>query len=521
MSHLTGTDREQLSMFPFSMDEMVSPDNPVRIIDLFVNQFDLERLGFKYSVTAEEGRPPYHPSDLMKLYVYGYLNRIRSSRKLEKECTRNIELIWLMKGLHPSFRTIAGFRSQHPVQIKNFFREFVALLQGWDLVEGKLIAIDGSKFRAVNARKNNFSEKKLAEQLAYIDLKIESYISELDNHDKDEHGDRKIDATKVKERIEKQQQRKKKYQALQQELKNSGQEQISTTDHDARSMPINHGRIDVSYNAQTVVDSKHCLIVHFENTNVNDRKALSSLAIETKRQLQKESIEVLADKGYHNGEELDLCAKNNIITYVAVPDSPRSCEVPTPAYYGDKFIYDAKKDVYICPQKKILKGSGRWYTKGNGSKYENQVKHYKTSACKSCPVKAECTRNKNGRLIERSQYAEAVDANTKRIRLEKEKYLLRQEIVEHPFGTIKRQWGFDYILLKGLKKNESDFGIIFTVYNLRRLITIIGIDELKKRLQKAFRMILRSIRSISHLGSKIFMPCYNDTGCAIEWKINL
>jgi hypothetical protein len=310
-----------------------------------------------------------------------------------------------MKGLHPSFRTIAGFRSDHALQIKNFFREFVTLLQGWDLVEGKLIAIDGSKFRAVNSRKNNFNERKLAEQLSYIDLKINQYISDLDAHDNDEHGDRKIDTAKIKEQIKKQQQRKKKYQALQQELKKGGLDQISTTDPDARSMPINHGRIEVSYNVQTVVDSKNCLIVHFENTNTNDRKALSGLAIETKKQLNKKSIEALADKGYHNGEELELCAKNGIKTYVAVPDSPRSCEIPTPDYYGDKFIYDAKKDVYICPQKKILKGSGRWYTKGNGSKYENQVKHYKTSACKSCPVKAVCTRNKNGRLIERSQYA--------------------------------------------------------------------------------------------------------------------
>ena len=515
MSHLTGTDREQLSMFPISIDEMVGQDNPVRIIDLFVDLFDLEKLGFKHSITAEEGRPPYHPADLMKLYVYGYLNRIRSSRKLETECSRNIELIWLMKGLHPSFRTIAGFRSRHAVQIKNFFREFVALLQGWDLVEGKLIAIDGSKFRAVNARKNNFNERKLTEQLTYIDLRIESYISQLDNEDKEEHGDRKIDTAKIKEQIKKQQQRKRKYLALQEELKKSGQDQISTTDKDARSMPINHGRIEVSYNMQTAVDAKNSLIVHYENTNTNDRKALSGLAAEVKNVLHKESIEVLADKGYHNGEELDLCAKNNIITYVAVPDSPRSCEIPTPDYYGDKFIYDPKKDVYICPQKKILKGSGRWYTKGNGSKYVNQVKHYKTPACKNCPVKALCTRNKNGRLIERSQYAEAVEINAKRILLEKEKYLLRQEIVEHPFGTVKRQWGFDYILLKGLQKNESDFGLIFTVYNLRRLITIVGIDELKRRLQKAWRTFLRPICSISRFGSKLFLPCYSDTECAI------
>ncbi|MCX6291557.1 MAG: IS1182 family transposase, partial [Bacteroidetes bacterium] len=445
-----------------------------------VNRFDFVKLGFNHSMVAEEGRPPYLPADLMKLYLYGYLNRIRSSRKLEKECMRNIELLWLMKGLHPSFRTIAGFRSGHALQIKNFFREFVALLQGWDLVEGKLIAIDGSKFRAVNAKKNNFNEKKIEAQLTYIDQKINQYIQDMDAHDKDEHGDRKIDTVKIKSQIEKQQQRRKKYEALQQELKRSGQEQISTTDADARSMPINHGRIEVSYNAQTAVDAKNCLVVHYENTNTNDKKALSGIAVEVKNALHKESIEALADKGYHNGEELDLCAKNNITTYVAVPDGPRNCDIPTPQYYSDQFTYDPQKDVYICPQNQVLKGSGRWYTKGNGSKYENQVKHYKTRACKSCPVKAVCTRNKNGRLIERSQYAPAVEANSKRIRQEKEKYLLRQQIVEHPFGTIKRQWGFDHVLLKGLKKNEADFGLVFTTYNLAFLFFSIRLAAISK-----------------------------------------
>lgn len=179
----------------------VDQDNPVRVIDLFVDRFDFVKLGFNHSITAEEGRPPYSPADLMKLYLYGYLNRIRSSRKLEKECKRNIELIWLMKGLNPSFRTIAGFRSEHPDQIKNFFREFVALLQGWDLIEGKLIAIDGSKFRAVNARKNNFNQEKIERQLQYIDQRNEDYVSDLEKSDQEENGNRKIDVDKVRSNI--------------------------------------------------------------------------------------------------------------------------------------------------------------------------------------------------------------------------------------------------------------------------------------------------------------------------------
>lgn len=514
MSHLTGTDREQLNMFPLSLDEMVDQENPVRVIDLFVNRFDFVKLGFTHAIPAGEGRPPFAPADLMKLYLYGYLNRIRSSRKLEKECERNLELIWLMKGLRPAFRTIAGFRSSHAKQIKNFFREFVLLLKGWDLIEGKLIAIDGSKFRAQNAKKNNFNEDKINRQVEYIDNKINEYVTALDENDKEENGDRKLNIQDIKKKIETQQQRRDKYEALREELKQSGQEQVSTTDKDARSMPVNHNRIEVSYNVQTAVDEKNKLIVHYENTNVNDKKALAEVAVETKNILQKESIQALADKGYHNGEQLDTCSKNNIVTYVAAPDIPRSNEIPTPKYHGDKFIYDKEKDCYTCPEGKTLTTNGSWYTKGNGNKYQNQVQHYKTKACSSCPAKALCTKNKDGRLIQRSQFAQAVEANAKRVTEEKEKYLLRQQIVEHPFGTIKRQWGFDHVLMKGLKKNEAEFGLIFSVYNLRRILSILGISELKKRLRGAFLFFSVLRRHTMHIISKYFFPYYNHPLCA-------
>ena len=508
MSHITGTDRSQLNLFPLSIDEMVGQENPVRLIDLFVNQFDFKKLGFKNAVATEQGQPPYDPSDLMKLYLYGYLNRIRSSRKLEKECERNLELIWLMKGLHPRYHTIADFRSHHPKQLKNLFRQFVSLLQGWDLIEGKLVSIDGSKFRAVNSRKNNFNEKKIERQLEYIDEKINSYLTQLEAEDKAEHGDRKLDVKKIKLQIEKQQQRKKKYESLREELKQSGEEQVSTTDKDARSMPVNHQRMDVSYNVQTANDAKHSLVVHYENTNVNDKKALVNVATETKEMLKKETLEVLADKGYHNGEQIDTCTRNKIVTYVAAPDIPRTNQVPAPAYHGDKFIYDAGKDIYTCPAGATLTTNGRWYDKKNGNKYENKVKHYKTKACKSCPVKAFCTRNKNGRLIERSQYAEAVEANAKRIDAEKEKYALRQQISEHPFGIIKRQWGYDHVLLKGKQKVEAELGLIFTAYNLRRVLTLLGFSELKKRLERAFLIMLILWRVPAHIINKSFSHSY-------------
>ena len=499
MAHLNGKDRSQLNIFPISMDEMVDENNPVRIIDLFVNRFDFSKLGFDHAIPTGEGRPPFAPSDLMKLYLYGYMNRIRSSRKLEKECERNIELIWLMKGLKPRYKTIADFRSKHPVQFKNFFKEFVALLKGWDLIEGNLIAIDGSKFRAVNAKKNNFNEDKINRQLEYIDNRINEFINTLEENDKSENGNRKIDVEKIKKQLLTQQQRKLKYQSMRETLKETGEEQISTTDKDSRSMPINHNRIEVSYNAQTATDAKHCLIVHFENTNVNDKKALANVAIEAKIILHKETIEVLADKGYHNAEQLDACMRNNITTYVAPKEPAHFTPVPTPEYFGDKFKYDKERDAYICPQKQILKTNGSWYNK-KYKNYTTKLQQYKTTACKTCSAKEVCTNNPKGRIIERTQYAKAVEENANRVSAQKEKYLLRQQIVEHPFGTIKRPWGFDYLLLKGKQKCEAEFGIIFSVYNLRRAMSILGFPELKKRLKTAlfyiiwlWQLIVRSI----------------------------
>lgn len=507
MAHLTGTDRLQLSMMPLSLDEMVAQDNPVRIIDLFVNRFDFVKLGFARAIPAAEGRPAFAPADLMKLYLYGYLNRIRSSRKLEKECERNLELIWLLKGLHPHFRTIASFRSSHAVQIKNFFREFVLLIKGWDLIEGKLIAIDGTKFRAQNAKKNNFNHDKINRQIEYIDNKINGYISTLDENDKSENGERKLNVDDIKKRIQTQQQRKKKYEALAQQLKQSGEEQISTTDKDARSMPINHNRIEVSYNVQTAVDEKNKLIVHFENTNVHDRKALAPVALETKNILCKESIEVLADKGYHNAQQIQECTDNNIVTYVPPAEPNRSAQVPTPEYYGEKFRYDVQKDSYTCPQGHELKTNGSWYNK----KYKStltKLKQYKTTACSTCPVKNSCTSNPKGRIIDRKQYAQAVEANAKRVIDEKDKYLLRQQIVEHPFGTIKRQWGFDYLLMKGKKKCEAEIGLIYSVYNLRRIFSILAMDDLKKRLQGACCFFLTLWRCYMHTIGKIYFRYY-------------
>ena len=446
-------------------------------------------MGFLAFLPAAEGRPAYDPKDLLKLYLYGYLNRIRTSRLLERECERNVELMWLLRGLKPCFRTIAGFRSANSDGLKNLFRYFVQIMKNWSLVEGETVAIDSSKFRAVNSKKNNFNPRKIERQLHYIENKIEEYLIELTLADEQEQ-----DSTEIAQNILKQLSRQEKYLAIKQRLEDSGEDQISTTDPDSRSMILHGSVIEVAYNVQTAVDEKNKLIVHYDVTNDNDKKALHGVALETKQILEKEEITVLADKGYHNAEQLHACKEDEIITYVAVPEIPRKNEIPTENYYGDKFIYDEKKDQYICPEKQFLTTNGNWYKK-KYKRYVTEIKQYKTGACATCPVRSQCTTNPRGRILERSQYSKAVEENGKRIKHDLKKYLLRQQIVEHPFGTIKRQWSMDHILLKGIKKNNGEFGLIYFTYNFRRVMNILGFTEFIKRLHRLFFMSCSPLRS--------------------------
>ena len=484
MKYIEGFERNKSVLFPQCIDEIIPPDAEVRIIDAFVDSLPLKNLGFLDHQPTEEGRPMYHPRDLFKLYVYGYLNRIRTSRLLERECERNIELIWLLKGLRPCFRTIAGFRSEHPEIFRNTFRHFVAGLNKASFLGRKVVAIDGSKFRAVNSKKNNYNQKKIDRHLNLIDEKITNYIQELDEGDLSQD-----ERVVIGQKIAHHRKQKRKYKRLEKELRASGEEQISSTDQDARSMVIHGPVVEVAYNVQTVVDDKHNLIVEYQPTNRNDKKALLPMSLKAKEALGVESIISLADKGYHNGEQLNACAEENVITYVAVPDAPRNSPVPTPEYHGENFRYSKKNDTYTCPQGHVLKSNGNWYQR----KYDESVtriKHYKTSKCRTCPVASQCTSNPKGRIIERSEYAQAVQRNTLRVKSQPEIYSARQQIIEHIFGTIKRQWGYDHILLKGLRKNDGEFGLISLVYNLRRIINILGVEGTKKWIKKVLFLLL-------------------------------
>jgi len=504
-----GADRNQVNMLPPTFDEMVEPDSPARVVDAFVDSLDLEKLEFTKTQRRPggvAGRPSWEPCHMLKLYLYGYLNKIRTTRKLQNECKRNLEVIWLLGGLQPKYRAIAYFRAQNGKGIRLAFRQFIVMIKQWDLIEGELLAVDGTKLRAVNSKKNNYNPKKIERHLNHIDEKIDQYLQQLDEQDKQENKEKHI---KVKKCLEDLQARKLKYQALEEQLKQSGDTQVSTTDPESRLLIIRGQITEVAYNAQSTVDAKHNLPIDYKVINTNDYKALPTMAERACEVLQTDGFDLLADKGYHDSEGLQKCKDMNVTTYVAAAEYKHNKPVPTAEYAGNRFAYDADQDIYTCPQGEILTTNGNWYHKQNRNS-SVMVKRYRTKACRTCPARHLCTTAPmdRGRWIERSQYQQAVQENDLRVQTEKEKYRRRQAIVEHPFGVIKRQWGFDHFIVKGLDKVETELGMMFTAYNLRRLITILGAKELIKRLLRIFsikRLILK-LHTLQKYFSKKLLP---------------
>lgn len=494
-----GIPREQMWMISLEME--ISPDSVVRLIDLFVGHLELDNLGFTKTKAKKEGCPIYQASDMLKLYYYGYFNRIRSSRKLEAECCRNVELWWLLNQLKPGYHTIADFRKDNPEALKNSFKMFVSFLKGEDLLGGELVAIDGTKIRAQNNKSNNHNEDKLKKHLEYIEAKAESYIQELDRCDAAEDKQAAVELNKkeVAEKLKTLQQRKKKYENLQTTLQQSGEKQISTVDADSRSLPIKDGITDVCHNIQCANDSKHSLVIDFDTINEGDQGQLSAMTGKAKDILQSESLTALLDKGYHVGKELKAAKENNITTVVAYPQPRHRSDQIDRAYYTDKFVYDHQSDTYRCPAGVELSTNGKEYIKGNRDRTSYTVKTYTTTACLTCPFKTSCTTSKY-RKIDRSEYQDIIDENNKRVDENWDLYKRRPEISEHVFGTIKRSWGYTYTLLKSLRKVNGEMAIIFTVYNLRRAMSILGIDELKRRLtiwKSASQRQKRAILSLS------------------------
>jgi transposase len=467
-----------------SLDMEISQDSVARLIDLFVAHLDLEKLGFTKTKAKKEGCPMYQASDMLKLYYYGYFNRIRSSRRLATECCRNVELWWLLHQLKPGYHTVADFRKDNPKALKNSFKMFVSFLKGEDLLGGELVAIDGTKIRAQNNKSNNYNEGKLKKHLEYIEAKAESYIQELEQCDAGEDKQEAADLTKkqIAEKLKNLSQRKSKYEALQKELTESEEKQISTVDADSRSLPLKDGITDVCYNAQCTNDSKHNLVADFDIINKGDQGQLSTMAARAKDVLEVENLTALADKGFHVGRELQAAKDNNITTIVAYPQ-PRERKEIDPAYYIDKFVYDKQSDAYTCPAGSQLISNGKEYSKGRADRTSYTVKTYTTTACLTCPFRKSCTTSRY-RKIDRSEYQDIIEENNKRLDENKELYKRRPEISEHVFGTIKRGWDYTYTLLKGLEKVNGEMAIIFTMYNLRRAMSILGVEELKNRLAK-------------------------------------
>jgi Uri superfamily endonuclease len=430
---------------------------------------------------------------MMKIYLYGYQNSIRSCRKLEKACKNNIEMMWLVHEQQPHYRTIAKFRKDNSKAFKAVFRHFVTLLKGWDLIEGKTIAVDSFKIRAQNSLKNNYNEKKIKRHIDYIDKKIAEYEQYLE-----EEFDKDID-DKLKHNKEK----KGNYQKIRQQLKDSKDGQISLTDPDSKAVVFQRNSVKVGYNIQAASDAKHKMLVAADTGDVNDTKSLGGMVLKVKENIGEpedgSEMNVLADKGYHTGRELKKCDEQNVKTFVS-PKESNSLKT-NPDFAPESFIYDKENDVYICPAGEVLRTNGSLYTK---NKRQGQLayksRHYKTKACMQCALKSKCTKSKRYRYIERSEFQQYIEENNARVYKKPNYYRQRQQIIEHQFGTIKRHYHFDYLLTKGKEKVMGEVYLVFTVYNLKRALSVLGFDALMRRIYACLRLFLASYdQFIAHI----------------------
>jgi transposase len=469
MSYIEGESREQRVLFPEVLDDYISEDNVVRFIDVFVDGLEMEELGFNRSAPQETGRPPYDPRDLLRLYIYGYVNRIRTGRTLERECRRNVELMWLMRKLRPDFKTIADFRKDNREAFKGVFRQFVLLCKGLGLVGGELVAVDGSKFKAVNSGQRNFTEKKLKRRLQELDQKVERYLDEMDRTDRSEKASGN-DKEELKEKIEKLKERKGRYEELLKELGASGQSQVSLTDPESRAMALTP-RGEVSYNVQTAVDQKHHLIVDQDVTNEGlDNHQLFTMAQKAQQMLGQNEFQVVADMGYYNHEELKRCEEAGITTYVSKPLVSKN--TARGLFGKEKFVYEADGDCYRCPAKERL--DFRFETQEGDKKF----RYYWTKACPGCALKAQCTTDPRFHRIKRWEHEGVLERIEQRVKSNSAILKLRKQLVEHPFGTIKFWNDQRHFLMRGLEKVKAEFSLSTLAYDIKRALNIVGVRGL-------------------------------------------
>lgn len=465
-----GEDRSQSILLPERMDDYVTEDNPVRVVDVFVDNLDLATLGFDRVVAQATGRPGYHPSTLLKIYIYGYLNRVQSSRRLEREAQRNVELMWLTGRLAPDFKTIADFRRDNGAAIRQVCREFVVLCRRLDLFSQALVAIDGSKFKAVNNRDRNYTRAKLQRRIEQIEESVAKYLSALDSADR--QGTAPVAegrTTRLREKVEKLQSEMQRMQTLAQTIEAAPDKQISLTDPDARSM-MTRGAGIVGYNVQTAVDAQHHLIVDHEVTNIgSDRGQLAVMAHRARTVMEVEHLEVVADRGYFSGEEIVACEEAGITAYVPRPQTSNN---QAKALFGKRdFIYVPETDTYRCPAGQSL----IWrYT----SVEKGMTLHcYWSSACKACPLKAQCTPAAQ-RRVRRWEHESVLETMQQRLDQDPDKMRIRRQTIEHPFGTLKAWMGSTHFQMRTLKHVSTEMSLHVLAYNLKRVMRILEIMPL-------------------------------------------
>lgn len=474
MTHIPGQNRNQITLFPESIDDYINEDNVVRVVDAFVDSLDMVALGFRYAEAKETGRPPYDPGDLLKLYLYGYMNRVRSSRRLERESQRNVEVMWLLKRLTPDFKTIADFRKDNRGGIRQVLMVLIQLLRGAGLIDGDVVAIDGSKFKAVNSVDRCFSHKKLTRKIAELEQKIEAYLTELDEVDAEE-TERESDAKRkrVIEVVEGIKARQAYYERMLKQLNETGEKQIALTDSDARMMAGKSKGNLVGYNVQIAVESKYKLIVANDVVNeANDKQQLQPMAAQAKANTGAVQMEVVADTGYFSQAQIKGCDDQSITAYVPYVDTSSSKH--RGLYGKSDFRYETASDSYQCPAGNVMDYWFTLNTQGLDQKY------YRTPACQTCSSRSRCTTNKTGeRYIKRWVHAELIEERSKDKQVLSEKMRLRKSLAEHPFGTIKRQMDQGFFLMKGLKKVKTEINLTVLAYNFKRVLNILGANEMK------------------------------------------
>jgi len=467
-----GLDRGQSTLFPECLEDWIGEDNPVRVIDVFVDHLDLGELGFSGVDPERTGRPSYHPSALLKLYIYGYLNRVQPSRRLERDAGRNVEVMWLTGRLVPDHKTIADFRKDNGRAIRKVCARFVELCREMGLLTRASVAIDGSKFKAVNNRDRNFTRAKVERRRAQLEESVARYLGQLDTADRQEPSETlALKTTRLKEKLAKLESEMQRLAAIEKQMLTSPDQQISLTDPDSRSMATSgRGSGVVGYNVQVAVDTKHHLIVTHEVTNVGtDRSQLANVAKETKTTLEATSLDVVADRGYFSSGQILACEEAGIT--VTLP-KPMTSNSKTEGRFGKQdFRYVVEEDVYICPAGERLTYS--FTTEEN----ELVLRRYSTNACQRCTIKQSCTTGKE-RRITRWEHEHLLETVQRRLDEHPEKMRQRRETVEHPFGTIKARMGATHFLVKTLPRVAAEMALHVPAYNLTRVMNIMGIQPL-------------------------------------------